>query len=1157
MIEIIGGRFILEDRGPRAGGTAHVYKARDHKTGDFVAVKLYDGTTLDSDLRRESFLRERDSLTALNHPNVVRLLGAGFDDGRKQHYVALEWFEENLLEHIDRRRSQGDKGHHAATWMRFCDTVLQPLLDALVIAHSQRILHRDIKPQNVLVAGDGTPKLADFGLAKLLDSLRYGMTVREFFSRPYTAPEQRAGEPDVRSDLYALGVMTLRCLIPKKYEITDDNLHDVLSQLPVKADAKDFISRLIAPEPDDRFRTSQLARAALVRHLETRPPEAAAKRPRLQLKFTKKLLDQAGELLGSTNESELRRLIRQDLQIGSNDPDIAIEQRTKDGALIDAHDLIAADHVYFSKFDASGSGALVLTSVIRIPDDALERKRERAMRLEYELVLEGQPWKGQREQADRLLRELAEQQAAQREARALQAEQELFNTWHDILEAKQELEHRFEDELRYSRVERGSGFAVFEVDRKLDESALDQVRFVPVPDRPRVLGSIASVDGKQVTLEVERGTVSDIPTTGKLLVDRSLSRRAIEVQKQALTALRSRTNVRRDLADLLLGTAEPADFAAERLVETTQDLDEPKRQAVALALASPDFAVVQGPPGTGKTTFIAEVAVQVKERNRGQRLLLTSQTHVAVDNAAVRIGELRPDLRIVRVGRADRVDPSAQHLTVESQLRKWRDDVTTRSREYLKIWAASRGIDEAAVGAYRDIADLAQISQRRIRANERIQTLAAEETRLLDRLTDPEPQQPEDESATILGDDQEEYGAVVDELEQRQKELADLKKGEHELGDRLCRLLGVARIDSASEARTLVGSKFPAKSTDVDMFLSLSTLQEEWLLRFGQGKEFERAVVEHADVVAGTCVGVASSMAADAEFDLAIIDEASKATPTETLVPMVRSHKWILVGDERQLPPFVETALDDEGILDEYDLTKDQLARTVFDHLNDTLPATRKVTLTSQHRMIEPIGRLVSECFYDGALTSARGGEPAFRAIGLSLDAPVAWISTAAAKDHLEKRIGTSFCNHAEIHATERFLRRLQHSAEMANERLNVGVIAGYQAQTDRLRRNIRPGDSSWTHLAIDVHPVDSFQGQERDLIVYSVVRSNAEGNLGFLRSDRRLNVALSRGREALVIVGDAGFCDKISGRNPLRRVLEHIRLHDSCALMEDDRGQR
>ena len=238
-----------------------------------------------------------------------------------------------------------------AALLRHCS---RALLDALVIAHTQRILHRDIKPQNVLVAGDGTPKLADFGLAKLLDSLRYGRTVREFFSRPYTAPEQRLGEPDVRSDLYALGVTTLRCLIPKQYDITDENLHDRLSQLPFKEDAKDFVSRLIALEPHDRFRTAQLARAALVRHLETRPPGAASRRPRLQIRFTKKLLDQAGELFGASSEPELRGLIRRDLQIGVDDPDVSIEQREKDGAVLDAYDIIAADYVYFASSTWAG-----------------------------------------------------------------------------------------------------------------------------------------------------------------------------------------------------------------------------------------------------------------------------------------------------------------------------------------------------------------------------------------------------------------------------------------------------------------------------------------------------------------------------------------------------------------------------------------------------------------------------------------------------------------------------------------------------------------------------------------------------------------------------------------------------------------------------------
>ena len=190
----------------------------------------------------------------------------------------------------------------------------------------------------------------------------------------------------------------------------------------------------------------------------------------------------------------------------------------------------------------------------------------------------------------------------------------MFNTWHDVLEAKQELEHRREDEIQYSRVERGTGFAIFDVSRNLDETSLDQVRFVPVPDHPRVVGPIVAIDGRRVKIEIDRGTASDLPSTGKLLVDRSLSRRAIEVQKQALTALRSRTSVRRDLADLLLGIGDAPEFVVESLETMHQELDEPKREAVALALSSPDFMVVQGPPGTGKTTFIAEVAVQAKAR---------------------------------------------------------------------------------------------------------------------------------------------------------------------------------------------------------------------------------------------------------------------------------------------------------------------------------------------------------------------------------------------------------------------------------------------------------------------------------------------------------------------------------------------------------------
>lgn len=105
------------------------------------------------------------------------------------------------------------------------------------------------------------------------------------------------------------------------------------------------------------------------------------------------------------------------------------------------------------------------------------------------------------------------------------------------------------------------------------------------------------------------------------------------------------------------------------------------------------------------------------------------------------------------------------------------------------------------------------------------------------------------------------------------------------------------------------------------------------------------------------------------------------------------------------------------------------------------------------------------------------------------------------------------------------------------------------------MRRDVRPHDPKWTHLTLDVHAVDSFQGQERDVVIYSVTRSNADNELGFLRSERRINVALSRAKDALIVVGDHRFCRRArDGDNPFALVLEHVEKHEGCTLVEPRR---
>jgi serine/threonine-protein kinase len=150
-VQTIDNRFVLEPEPPRVGGTAHVFRARDHaRAGAMVAIKLYDGAAIDDALREECFLRERAALEALTHPHIVGLLAAGHDAGRAQHYLALEWLEEDLAGHLRQQPRE------AVDWAVLARKVIRPLLQGLSAAHARHVIHRDIKPSNVMVAADGS-----------------------------------------------------------------------------------------------------------------------------------------------------------------------------------------------------------------------------------------------------------------------------------------------------------------------------------------------------------------------------------------------------------------------------------------------------------------------------------------------------------------------------------------------------------------------------------------------------------------------------------------------------------------------------------------------------------------------------------------------------------------------------------------------------------------------------------------------------------------------------------------------------------------------------------------------------------------------------------------------------------------------------------------
>lgn len=324
-----------------------------------------------------------------------------------------------------------------------------------------------------------------------------------------------------------------------------------------------------------------------------------------------------------------------------------------------------------------------------------------------------------------------------------------------------------------------------------------------------------------------------------------------------------------------------------------------------------------------------------------------------------------------------------------------------------------------------------------------------------------------------------------------------------------------------------------------------ATLQLAWMDRARGGLDLERHLLRRAQVVAGTCVGfMRNRTAADLPYDWVIVDEAGRASAPELLVPLVRGQRFVLVGDHRQLPP----VLDDEvaALVAERVGGGDDLLRTsLFQELFEAVHPEASVRLVRQYRMHPEIGELISSSFYPDGLE--HGVSEADRARGAALlGSAVRWLDTSQARDNAERQASPSRMNPLEVRVIVRELKALNDKTRGCDPRLTVGILTAYAAQAERLRSAIAAeGGDSWTGMDVQVMTVDSSQGKEFDVVFYSAVRSNPGRRLGFLADERRLNVALSRAREALTIVGNNESLREAHhrfGYNPFRSVTEFFR---------------
>lgn len=298
-----------------------------------------------------------------------------------------------------------------------------------------------------------------------------------------------------------------------------------------------------------------------------------------------------------------------------------------------------------------------------------------------------------------------------------------------------------------------------------------------------------------------------------------------------------------------------------------------------------------------------------------------------------------------------------------------------------------------------------------------------------------------------------------------------------------------------------------------------------------------------ARVIACTLVGSAHRLLEGMKFGTLFIDEAAQALEAACWIPMRRASRVILAGDHCQLPPTVKSIA----------ALRAGLGKTLMERIAENKPEV--VTLLKiQYRMNEDIMRFSSDWFYGGQVESAP--QIKYRSI-LDFDHPITWIDTSNEENQMtiegedapedsastsssssaanqnsdlnfkEQFVGESFgrINKAEAELT--LLTLAEYFTKIGKQRvlgdgIDVGIISPYRAQVQYLKKLIKKYEffKPYRRL-ISVNTVDGFQGQERDVILISLVRSNDEGQIGFLKDLRRMNVAMTRARMKLIILGN------------------------------------
>ncbi|MFZ3418639.1 AAA domain-containing protein [Vibrio harveyi] len=564
-------------------------------------------------------------------------------------------------------------------------------------------------------------------------------------------------------------------------------------------------------------------------------------------------------------------------------------------------------------------------------------------------------------------------------------------------------------------------------------------------------------------------------------------------------------------------------------------LNDQQRAAFQRLIDTGPVSLLQGPPGTGKTEFIAAFVHFLIEKQNVNNILLVSQSHEAVNTAAERIRShcqrLKTPLEVVRFSnREGAVSDGLKDVYSQSLINEKRELFASEAAYRTSALSKGLGLQKGY------IEEVTLLELKLFKKIDELISISEELQRK--KLSDKDKNGLKKAHKQLEGNVSE---ILLDKYE--------LKLADHDIDEvkglirqKLDRNYAI-RPDEAKRAQALA----KISSDMLDVLATDSVNYDEFFARSRQ-------------LVTGTCVGIGQFHigVSGNQYDWVIIDEAARSIASELAIAMQSGKRILLVGDHKQLPPLYsephKKALARKlGIVSD-DMDVDELLQSDFARVFESEYGKQTgAQLLTQYRMARPIGNLVSSCFYDGELeTGERKIPDVYKHAPNLLKSYVTWLDTSSLgkRSYHQDDRGTSIYNREEadqiinllksIADNDRFVQELKKTVKEGEPA--IGVICMYGEQSRLIRRKFKdlPWEDDFKSM-VKIDTVDSYQGKENRIVILSITRSISNLSTGFLRSPNRINVALSRAMDRLVVVGASEMWQGKNQTKPLGKVFDYI----------------